>query len=459
MRSHQFITENTQQYDPSKKYYGSIPEIKYLPLSVIKRRELDFRPEVMTVSDEVAKNMDYSEPILVSVYRFDDQDDDITPEVTLDDGHHRMAAALQTGRKYLPVVARAVNAKGEKIISLIQLSKQIEDGAARSATPQVSEEAEHDYKANAIFLARSNSCPKMWSYDHVGFLLPNGQQVQMSGHKQSNGVYVTNKVTDDPAFPEQQIKTMKLKKTIIVPSTNTVNAENCGTFVSNVLKQNGIVMTLQSLYALFKQPRPHVTEAEGEPEGLKHISKELLQHIVKQVGTEGAHAIVKSLEWGDGAAKELLQLIVKDLKRNIRVAESTKQRLDPKCWKGKHKEGTKIKGGIRVNNCVPNKKVNEDSTADLESEFVAAYSDDPMGVFRNVKDNFLHLISQLKPINHWAAALNKKINTMSKDDFAQLVMNEIFPRLKAANWPKPWGEEMANVFLDYKTEKLQNSIT
>jgi len=35
------------------------------------------------------------------------------------------------------------------------------------------------------------------------------------------------------------------------------------------------------------------------------------------------------------------------------IAE-VKQRLDPKCWKGKHKEGTKIKGGIRVNNCVPN---------------------------------------------------------------------------------------------------------
>ena len=31
-----------------------------------------------------------------------------------------------------------------------------------------------------------------------------------------------------------------------------------------------------------------------------------------------------------------------------------KQRLDAKCWKGKHKECTKIKGGIRVNNCVPN---------------------------------------------------------------------------------------------------------
>jgi len=31
-----------------------------------------------------------------------------------------------------------------------------------------------------------------------------------------------------------------------------------------------------------------------------------------------------------------------------------KQRLDAKCWQGKHKEGTKIKGGVRVNNCVPN---------------------------------------------------------------------------------------------------------
>ena len=36
-----------------------------------------------------------------------------------------------------------------------------------------------------------------------------------------------------------------------------------------------------------------------------------------------------------------------------------KQRLDAKCWTGKHKEGTKIKGGIRVNNCVPNESVVE----------------------------------------------------------------------------------------------------
>lgn len=33
--------------------------------------------------------------------------------------------------------------------------------------------------------------------------------------------------------------------------------------------------------------------------------------------------------------------------------EEEKQRLDPKCWKGYRKAGTKMKGGVRVNNCVP----------------------------------------------------------------------------------------------------------
>lgn len=53
-----------------------------------------------------------------------------------------------------------------------------------------------------------------------------------------------------------------------------------------------------------------------------------------------------------------------DMRELIETAERVileeKQRLDPKCWKGKHKEGTKMKGGIRVNNCVPNEDVEEE---------------------------------------------------------------------------------------------------
>ena len=35
------------------------------------------------------------------------------------------------------------------------------------------------------------------------------------------------------------------------------------------------------------------------------------------------------------------------------ILSESKQRLDPKCWKGYRKQGTKMKGGVKVNNCVP----------------------------------------------------------------------------------------------------------
>ena len=51
-------------------------------------------------------------------------------------------------------------------------------------------------------------------------------------------------------------------------------------------------------------------------------------------------------------------------------AKAVKQRLDAKCWTGKHKEGTKIKGGVRVNNCVPNEGI------EVVSEFAPPGGDD-----------------------------------------------------------------------------------
>ncbi len=52
------------------------------------------------------------------------------------------------------------------------------------------------------------------------------------------------------------------------------------------------------------------------------------------------------------------------------VAEE-KQRLDPKCWDGYKKQGTKIKGGVRVNNCV---KEELEETYDGD-EFFEAYGE------------------------------------------------------------------------------------
>jgi hypothetical protein len=67
--------------------------------------------------------------------------------------------------------------------------------------------------------------------------------------------------------------------------------------------------------------------------------------------------------WNCESIEEMRELIV----LGEQMLSEMKQRLDPKCWKGKHKEGTKINGGIRVNNCVPNESVEESRISTLES--------------------------------------------------------------------------------------------
>jgi len=126
--------------------------------------------------------------------------------------------------------------------------------------------------AQKIFFARSNKTPKGWSYDHVGFITQDGKQIQMSGHK-GNDVYVTNDVTDDPEFPKQNIKIVSLSKPVSVPTTNSVGAENCGTFVANVLQANGIKgIDTQKIYSVFKKPQP---QEQGVAEGVRTESAEL----------------------------------------------------------------------------------------------------------------------------------------------------------------------------------------
>jgi hypothetical protein len=62
------------------------------------------------------------------------------------------------------------------------------------------------------------------------------------------------------------------------------------------------------------------------------------------------------------------------------IIESTKQRLDPSCWKGYKKQGTKMKGGVRVNNCVPNesekKNVAEGLTLDEQFDIIEDFVQD-----------------------------------------------------------------------------------
>jgi putative chitinase len=137
--------------------------------------------------------------------------------------------------------------------------------------------------AQKIFFARSNIAPKGWSYDHVGFITQDGKQIQMSGHK-GNDVYVTNDVTDDPEFPKQNIKIVSLSKPVSVPTTNSIGAENCGTFVANVLQANGVKgIDTQKIYSVFKKPQEQGVAEDSEQKNTNDLNEKWSQKYKRSI--------------------------------------------------------------------------------------------------------------------------------------------------------------------------------
>ena len=139
------------------------------------------------------------------------------------------------------------------------------------------------------------------------------------------------------------------------------------------------------------------------------------------------------------------------MKINEIITESVKQRLDPKCWKNKHKAGTKIKGGVRVNNCKPNEGVAE-----------GLYLDEGITDFiLKAKDKFLRLKDALS--DEWAQSkqmwqIVKKGNksTSREINFANNQFKDILRMVGLTVWyalPIP-----GNTLLILATEKLLNQI-
>jgi len=113
----------------------------------------------------------------------------------------------------------------------------------------------------------------------------------------------------------------------------------------------------------------------GKSTGVKtHSNKPAVVKTNKPIGTRVA-------DIGPGG-KEHNVKTDKEWDKQKGVAEE-KVRLDPKCWTGKHKEGTKIKGGVRVNNCVPNESVTEDTKSVYRIGLVVTDPNHPMVSKRN----------------------------------------------------------------------------
>jgi hypothetical protein len=112
--------------------------------------------------------------------------------------------------------------------------------------------------------------------------------------------------------------------------------------------------------AMKQQPKAKGPAQELAEGTLKELSTEKLAQYKKAASADAKKADADgNYARGDkrfkGINKATNKQFDNDLKKHGQQSVSeVKQRIDPKCWKGKHKEGTKIKGGVRVNNCVPN---------------------------------------------------------------------------------------------------------
>lgn len=112
------------------------------------------------------------------------------------------------------------------------------------------------------------------------------------------------------------------------------------------------------------------TAVTTKPSKLKKGSKSAKRRksfCARMKGMKKAHASAKTKRnpdspinkalrrWNCESVEEMMQLI----QNAERIIAEEKTRLDPKCWTGYKKQGTKMKGGVRVNNCVPKESLEE----------------------------------------------------------------------------------------------------
>lgn len=108
-------------------------------------------------------------------------------------------------------------------------------------------------------------------------------------------------------------------------------------------------------------------------EQLDELSPQTLASYKKKAGADATQADKRGdYARGDKRMSGIIKATKKEFDNDAKGVAEEKQRLDPKCWKGYKKQGTKMKGDTRVNNCVPVKKesaimkglVDEDSQGD-----------------------------------------------------------------------------------------------
>jgi hypothetical protein len=104
------------------------------------------------------------------------------------------------------------------------------------------------------------------------------------------------------------------------------------------------------------------------------------------------------------------------------------QRLDPKCWKGYRKQGTKMKGDVRVNNCV---KVSEEFNDEYDGE--AGMAESNLHTLKRAVDGLIDTIDENENLPEWAQEKIAKAEMMLVSVWDYLISQEeqgIDPRIE-----------------------------
>lgn len=190
-------------------------------------------------------------------------------------------------------------------------------------------------------------------------------------------------------------------------------------------------------------------EAEDEIEFIKDSDPRTRNELWKI--TDGTGETV--WEHDPGAAIDAMRKAGKMqfLKPKSQDISEVKQRLDPKCWTGKHKEGTKIKGGVRVNNCVPNESIEEgeqrmsraakgnekygkDGMKALAKAGREGASEKKMDSIRDQHDNYNESIEEGET---WAKHNNPRAGGMSKKSVSSYRRSHPGSKIQTAVTTKP----------------------
>ena len=99
----------------------------------------------------------------------------------------------------------------------------------------------------------------------------------------------------------------------------------------------------------------------------------------------------------------------------------------------------------------------QESTVEQQAQlWVKGYKseEEALRTIRNIKDEILHIISNLTSINREAVDMQDKLRTMSQLEFSKWVVNHFTNDLKKAKWPESHSKDLNDIIRERITKPL-----